>query len=92
LNRPAPEQARGQSEKGAGAMALVNRQTGKAATPAEQAACERRALEILRNPYASPELLEWAMEIAPQGLEAAFWESCRKKAEREWREKGATYE
>ena len=67
-------------------MALINRETGKTATPAEQAACERRALEILGNPYASPEQMAWAMEVAPPGFEMVFWESSREQAERKRQE------
>lgn len=71
----------GKDERGVRTMTLINRE-GREAMPEEQAACERRALEILRNPYASPEQIAWAIEIAPVDFEMVFWESSREKAAR----------
>jgi hypothetical protein len=48
--------------------ALINRETGLAPTSAEIAQIKRRATEIFANPYASPEQLEWAIEVCPEGL------------------------
>lgn len=46
---------------------LVNRETGKAPTRAEWKALKARAAEIFRSPYVSPEQLEWAMAVDPEG-------------------------
>jgi len=51
-------------------MGVVNRQTGQEPTEAEVKALRQRALEIFRNPYASPEQLAWAMEVYPEGIVA----------------------
>lgn len=56
-------------------MPFINRLTGQEPTPEEWAAIEQRAAEILQNPYASPEQVEWALMVAPPGAEMAFWES-----------------
>lgn len=42
---------------------LINRQTGLPPTAAEWAVLKERAAVILRNPYASPELTEWALKV-----------------------------
>jgi len=61
-------------------MTLVNRFTGEPPTEEEQAAIERRALQILQSPYSSPEQVAWAVEVGPPGCELVFWESCQEKA------------
>lgn len=46
---------------------LVNRETGKAPTADEWRGIKARAAEIFRNPYASPEQMEWAIMVDPEG-------------------------
>ena len=56
---------------------LVHRETGRTPTPEEMEQINARALEILRNPYASPEQIEWAIDVCPPGGEIVFWQSVR---------------
>ena len=49
-------------------MKLINKYTGKEPTPKELKTIKRRAKEILSSPYASPEQMEWAMNIYPEGF------------------------
>ncbi len=44
-------------------MILINRHTGKEATENEIKLALQRARHIFRNPYASPEQLDWAIKI-----------------------------
>jgi hypothetical protein len=53
---------------------LVNAVTGKEPTPAELSACKRRAIQIFENQYASPESLEWAIKVYPEGFALLFEE------------------
>lgn len=62
---------------------LFNRETGEQATPEQEAQVFAVANDILDNPYAAPELLEWAMDVIPADqFEMRFWESVRKGKER----------
>lgn len=54
---------------------LVNRVTGKEPTSEELEAIKQRAKQILNNPYASWEQLEWAMMVYPEGLTGAPYET-----------------
>jgi hypothetical protein len=47
---------------------LINTETGESPTTNEWEAIKRRAYEILSNPYAAPELIDWAAPICPDGL------------------------
>ena len=67
-------------------MAIVNRFTGELPTEQEQAAINRRALQILSSPYSSPEQVAWAIEVGAPDCELIFWESCQEKAIRHRKE------
>jgi len=70
---------------------LFNRHTGEQATPAQEAKVIATANAILDNPYAAPELLEWAMDIIPgDQFEMRFWESVREERTRKRREQEPT--
>jgi len=55
-------------------LILVNRLTGQPASEAEQQAGAERAKEIMRNPYASPEQMAWAMQFPEAIDEMVFWQ------------------
>ena len=68
-----------------GVMAvLINRETGKKATPQELEACRLRANEILGSAYSSPEQLEWALTIPGVDMDLFLrsFESTRARGER----------
>ena len=46
---------------------LRNRETGLPPTKQEWQEIRQRAQEIFANPYASPEQLEWAIAVDPEG-------------------------
>ena len=46
----------------------INRLTGKAPTQADLAMMRARAVEIFQSPYASPEQMEWAISVYPEGF------------------------
>lgn len=66
-------------------MGIVNAITGKSPGPEEKQALLSRAVEIFRNPYASPEQMEWAINVYPEGFALAFgirpkpWETREKE-------------
>jgi hypothetical protein len=47
---------------------LINRETGLQPTPEEWERIKARAVEIFANPYASPEQMEWAISVHPEGM------------------------
>jgi hypothetical protein len=49
-------------------MNIINVETGKAPTEKEMMQLKNRAREIFADPYASPEQLEWAIEVYPEGF------------------------
>lgn len=49
-------------------MTIVNSETGKEPTEREMEMLKMRAIEIFASPYASPEQLEWAIEVYPEGF------------------------
>jgi hypothetical protein len=51
---------------------IVNIQTGKHPTAKEWELIKQRAIEIFQSPYSSPEQIEWAIEIYPEGFAEAF--------------------
>jgi hypothetical protein len=51
---------------------LINRHTGQPPTEVEWQAIKTRARQILANPYASPESVEWALWVAPDGIAVMF--------------------
>ena len=51
---------------------IINRDTGKKPTPREWRAIKARALQIFRSPYAAPELIEWAIDVYPEGFAECF--------------------
>ena len=52
-----------------------NRYTGTAPTREEWDRIKTRAHHILANPYAAPELLEWAMEVLPCEIGSWQWQN-----------------
>lgn len=71
-------------------MELINRDTGQPATPAEYAAAEQRAHEIIASPYASPEQIEWALQFPGIAEELVFWESAGERRRRAYAQQEAT--
>ena len=51
---------------------IINRQTGFPPTEREWERIKDRATEILRSPYASPEQMDWAINMYPEGFAEAF--------------------
>lgn len=51
---------------------IINRLTGKYPTALEMAQLKERATVIWRCPYASPEQIEWATEVYPEGIAEIF--------------------
>jgi hypothetical protein len=49
-------------------ITLRNIETGQEPTADEMKAIRARAEEIMTNPYASPEQMEWAMMVYPEAL------------------------
>ena len=49
-----------------------NRYTGEHPTPEQWERMKVRAHAILANPYAAPELSEWAMEVLPCGVHESW--------------------
>lgn len=47
---------------------LINIETGKEATKEEKELIKKRAKEIFLSPYSSPEQIEWAAMVYPEGL------------------------
>jgi hypothetical protein len=47
---------------------LINRETGLAPTENEIQQIRSRAVEIFASPYASPEQLDWAINVYPEGF------------------------
>jgi hypothetical protein len=58
-------------------LILVNRLTGQPASEAEQQAGIERAKEIMRNPYASPEQMAWAMQF-PEAIDELVFREAHK--------------
>jgi len=67
-------------------MTLINRLTGREATPTEYAAAERRAHAIITSPYSSPEQVEWALQFPGVADELVFWESADERRLQRYRE------
>jgi hypothetical protein len=63
-------------------MTLINRFTGLPPTEKEMEALKQRAAEIFCNPYAAPELLEWAIMIWPEGLVYCLYETPKDRKRR----------
>ena len=51
---------------------LVNALTGKQPTAKEAEAIQRRAIDIFKSPYSSPEQIEWAIAAYPEGFAEAI--------------------
>ena len=46
----------------------INKITGKQPTKRQLERIRRRAIEIFLSPYSSPEQVEWAIEVYPEGI------------------------
>lgn len=53
-------------------MPIINRITGKQPTQKEFKAIKREAIRIFQSPYASPEQLQWAIDMYPEGFAETF--------------------
>ena len=51
---------------------ITNRLTGKEPTAQEMYLLKQRAIEIFRSPYSSPEQMEWAINVYPEGFSEVF--------------------
>ena len=51
---------------------IINQQTGLPPTESEWRHIQEAALRIFRNPYAAPELMDWAINMYPEGFAEAF--------------------
>ena len=54
---------------------FTNRNTGEHPTPEQWERMKTEAYRILANPYAAPELLEWAVEILPCEIGSYQWQN-----------------
>ena len=76
--------------RGAGTMAVINRETGQPPTEQEQQQINTHAIKVLSSPYSAPEQATWAIDCAsPEVVERwvfTQWESCQQVAIRRRRE------